>query len=67
MYVSCNPESMAANAAELCSPQGPDGNAGGAPFKPVRAMVERCKLTLELESTQFQILIVKKDITELST
>ena len=38
VYVSCNPESMAANCAELCTPQGPDGMNGGPPFVPVKAM-----------------------------
>jgi tRNA (uracil-5-)-methyltransferase len=38
VYVSCNPETMAANCADLCTPQGPDGTSGGAPFRPVRAM-----------------------------
>ena len=38
VYVSCNPESMAANCAELCTPQGPRGDSGGAPFRPVKAM-----------------------------
>jgi len=38
VYVSCNPESMASNCADLCTPQGPRGDSGGAPFRPVRAM-----------------------------
>ena len=38
VYVSCNPESMAANCADLCTPQGPRGDSGGAPFRPVKAM-----------------------------
>ena len=33
VYVSCNPESMSANCAELCTPQGLDGDSGGTPFK----------------------------------
>jgi len=38
VYVSCNPESMALNCADLCTPQGPRGDSGGAPFRPVKAM-----------------------------
>ena len=38
VYVSCNPESMALNCAELCTPQGPTGDSGGAPFRPVKAI-----------------------------
>ncbi len=38
VYVSCNPDTMAADCAELCKPQGPDGMSGGVPFTPVKAM-----------------------------
>ena len=38
VYVSCNPDTMAADCAELCKPQGPDGKSGGVPFTPVKAM-----------------------------
>lgn len=38
VYVSCNPDSMALNCADLCTPQGPRGDSGGAPFRPVKAM-----------------------------
>ena len=37
VYISCNPESMASNCIELCTPQGPDGNSGGSPFTPTKA------------------------------
>ena len=38
VYISCNPVSMASNCIELCTPQGPDGSSGGAPFKPTRVI-----------------------------
>lgn len=38
VYVSCNPESMALDCSLLCTPQGPLGDSGGAPFRPVKAM-----------------------------
>lgn len=38
VYVSCNPDSMTANCAELCTPQGPDGRSGGVPFSPIKAL-----------------------------
>ena len=38
VYVSCNSKTMAENTIELCMPQGADGNGGGAPFKPVKAL-----------------------------
>ena len=38
VYVSCNPGTMAADCAVLCTPQGLDGNGAGTPFRPMRAM-----------------------------
>ena len=38
VYVSCNAKTMADNAIELCAPQGEDGNGGGVPFRPVKAL-----------------------------
>ena len=38
VYVSCNSKTMAENTIDLCMPQGEDGNGGGAPFKPVKAL-----------------------------
>ena len=38
MYVSCNATTMANNVIDLCVPQGLDGNGGGVPFKPVKAL-----------------------------
>ena len=38
VYVSCNPETMAANCAELCTPHGPNGDSAGRPFQPIRAI-----------------------------
>jgi tRNA (uracil-5-)-methyltransferase len=38
VYVSCNANTMAKNVIDLCVPQGIDGNAGGAPFTPVKAL-----------------------------
>ena len=38
VYVSCNATTMANNVIELCVPQGLDGNGGGVPFKPVKAL-----------------------------
>ena len=59
VYVSCNPESMAANCAELCTPQGLDGDSGGTPFKPVKAMAvdlfphtPHCEAVLLLERVE---------------
>jgi tRNA (uracil-5-)-methyltransferase len=37
VYISCNVDSMAVDAAQLCAPGG-GGAAGDAPFRPVRAM-----------------------------
>ena len=38
VYVSCNATTMANNVIDLCVPQGLDGNGGGVPFKPVKAL-----------------------------
>ena len=38
VYVSCNAKTMADNVIELCLPQGQDGNGGGVPFKPIKAL-----------------------------
>jgi len=38
VYVSCNVKTMAENVIELCAPQGADGNGGGVPFTPVKAL-----------------------------
>ena len=38
VYVSCNSSTMAKNVVDLCAPQGYDGNGGGAPFAPVKAI-----------------------------
>ncbi|OUS42564.1 S-adenosyl-L-methionine-dependent methyltransferase [Ostreococcus tauri] len=38
VYVSCNSSTMAKNVIDLCAPQGYDGNGGGAPFAPVKAI-----------------------------
>jgi tRNA (uracil-5-)-methyltransferase len=38
VYVSCNANTMATNVIDLCVPQGADGNGGGVPFTPVKAL-----------------------------
>ena len=38
VYVSCNSSTMAKNVIDLCVPQGFDGNGGGVPFRPVKAL-----------------------------
>ena len=38
VYVSCNANTMATNVIDLCAPQGADGNGGGAPFTPAKAL-----------------------------
>ena len=38
VYVSCNATTMANNVIDLCVPQGLDGNGGGVPFQPVKAL-----------------------------
>jgi tRNA (uracil-5-)-methyltransferase len=38
VYVSCNAKTMAENVIDLCLPQGQDGNGGGVPFTPVKAL-----------------------------
>ena len=41
VYVSCNANTMATNVIDLCVPQGADGNGGGVPFTPVKALASR--------------------------
>lgn len=58
VYVSCNPESMAANCAVLCGPPpgGPAAKDNWVPFRPVKALAvdlfphtKHCEAVLLLE------------------